>query len=169
MQRHAEALVDDYLGRLEAAAHRLPAGRGAELVAETRDHIDLALAATGRDDEATVRTVLDRLGPPETIVAAEAPGDADEPGTSTGSGGRSVGLLAGWGPNELIALLLLSVGIFALPVVGPLLGLVFLWASKRWTVQHKLLVTAIVAILIVGPVIGLFAAGAGGSAGDGLG
>ena len=63
-----EDLVRDYLRRLEADARRLPDDRRAELVSEVREHIGIALAEAGAGDEATVRTVLERLSSPATIV-----------------------------------------------------------------------------------------------------
>ena len=66
-----EALVDDYLRRLERAAYALPPERRAELVLEIRGHIAEARdSAAGPTDEAWTRTLLDRLGTPEEIVAA---------------------------------------------------------------------------------------------------
>ncbi len=77
----AEALVSDYLGRLERAAQPLPADRRrGELIAEVHEHIESALAEAGSRDEVTARNVLERLGAPEEIVAAE-----------TGSGGEPAG------------------------------------------------------------------------------
>ncbi len=69
------SLVDGYLAELASAADGLPGGRGPELVAEVREHIETALAASTTSDEATVRNVLERLGPPSEIVAAERDGD----------------------------------------------------------------------------------------------
>lgn len=79
-------LVGEYLGRLDASASSLTPERRAELVAEVREHIAQALQAeapggdsvdaapksVGALSEATVRNMLDRLGPPEEIVRAEA-------------------------------------------------------------------------------------------------
>ena len=67
----ADALVSEYLGRLEAAAQPLPADRRGELIAEVHEHIESALAEAGNRDQVTARNVLERLGPPEEIVAAE--------------------------------------------------------------------------------------------------
>ncbi len=77
----AEALVRDYLGRLEAEARRLTPREATDLVADVGEHIEAALAAAGSRDAATVREILDRLGPPEAIVAAAA---ADEEGSAAG-------------------------------------------------------------------------------------
>ena len=67
----AETLVRDYLGRLETVSASLPVERRGELLAELREHIELALAEAGSSDEATIRNVLQRLGSPDEIVAAE--------------------------------------------------------------------------------------------------
>jgi hypothetical protein len=147
-----EALVRDYLGRLEAAASPLPADRRAELVGEVRGHIELALAEAQRTDEATVRNVLERLGSPDEIVAAEAVPDTPTPGAST----ASTGTVVASSPSvavETIALVLLTVGALVLPFVGPLLGLVFVWASARWTTVQKRTATMIVIVLLVLPVV----------------
>ena len=59
------------------------------------------------------------------------------------------------GPSRDIALLLLTVGYFVLPLVGPIVGLVLVWLSTRWTNRQKSIVTAIVVVLLVVPVLGL--------------
>jgi Domain of unknown function (DUF4190) len=70
MDVHTDPLVDDYLRRLDAAASALPAHRRDELLSEIRDHLREALLQTPAGDKAAVRNVLERLGPPEEIVAA---------------------------------------------------------------------------------------------------
>lgn len=67
-----EALVRDYLRRLEEAAQRAVPDQADDLVADVREHIDAALAASSGDADA-VQTVLDHLGPPEALVDAAAP------------------------------------------------------------------------------------------------
>jgi hypothetical protein len=141
-----EPLVRDYLGRLEAAAWPLAAGRRGELVGEVREHIDAALTEAGRRDEVTVRNVLERLGPPEEIVAAESEADAPAvPRSSTSS----------WSAIEIIALLLLTLGAIFIPIFGPLIGLVFVWASTRWTTREKLIATAILVAFLLLPIFAL--------------
>jgi hypothetical protein len=154
----AEALVHDYLGRLDAAAGSLPPSRRAELAGEVRQHIEMALAEAGGRDEVTVRNVLDRLGPPDEIVDAERDPDGTPPGwTMQGSAaGRS-----GWGGTEIAAILLLTVGAIFLPIIGPLLGLIFVWASTQWTTRQKSIATAIVVILAILPIILLLGVRAG--------
>lgn len=160
----AEALIHDYLGRLQAASWPLPAGRRAELSGEVAEHIEAALAEAGRHDEVTVRNVLERLGPPEEIVAAEGVGAPDAVRGESGSAGTAVGMAAArspWGAVEIIALLLLTVGALLLPFIGPLIGLVFVWVSAQWTTRQKGIATAIVLMMFVVPVLGLAAARAG--------
>jgi hypothetical protein len=54
------ALVEDYLRRLYAAAAHLPSGRRKELAREIRAHIQEA----GAEDETAVRDVLERRARP---------------------------------------------------------------------------------------------------------
>jgi hypothetical protein len=136
MNNTEEALVDDYLRRLEAAANALPPQRRAELVLEIKGHIDEAMAtASVPTDEAWTRTLLERLGSPEEIVSSEGGGPA-------ASGIQMVERPAGTG-LELAAVLLLTVGSL-IPFVGWIAGVICLWASKRWRTWEKLLGTLIV-------------------------
>jgi hypothetical protein len=153
-------LVREYLGRLEAAARPRAADRRGELVAEVREHIESAVSAAGRSDEVTVRNILERLGPPQEIVASEG-----EPRAVSGSwvaGQQSGAVIAAspWGAIEIIALLLLTVGAVFVPFVGPILGLVFVWVSTRWTQREKLIATVIVTILLLAPLLALLGVGA---------
>ena len=154
----AEALVHDYLGRLDAAAGSLPASRRAELTGEVRQHIEMALAEAGGRDEVTVRNVLDRLGPPDEIVDAERGADGPAPVWAAGQPAVRPGL----GGTEIAAILLLTLGAVFLPIIGPLLGLIFVWASTQWTRGQKLTGTVIVLVLALLPVILLLGVGAGG-------
>jgi uncharacterized membrane protein len=155
-----DALVQEYLGRMKVASGRLAVDRRTELIDEVGEHIAAALAEADRRDEATVRNILDRLGQPEDIIAAEVDPDEKTPGlvtqvASTTAAGSS------WGAVEVVALLLLSVGAVLLPFVGPLLGLVLVWLSNAWSQRQKVVASAIILILLAIPVLGLFAASAG--------
>jgi hypothetical protein len=125
---HRDPLVDDYLRRLDAAAAHLPRARRAELAAEIEEHIDDALREGGVDDEAAVRNVLERLGPPEEIVAAGDP----PPEETLGRRGRL----------ETAALIVLAVGV-VLPGVGYLIGAGLVVASRAWSGRDKLVGLAI--------------------------
>lgn len=153
----AEALVRDYLGRLDAAAASLPPSRRAELAGEVRQHIEMALAEAGGRDEVTVRNVLDRLGPPDEIVDAERDPDSAPPAWTITMPGPAAGR-TGWGATEIVAILLLTLGAVFLPIVGPLLGLIFVWASTLWTTRQKWIATVIVVVLAVLPVVLLIGA-----------
>ena len=61
----------------------------------------------------------------------------------------------------MIAALLMTVGILAVPLIGPVVGLVLAWASSYWTVRVKIAWTVLVVLLIGVPVLGLLAARAG--------
>ena len=100
-----EALVRDYLGRLEAASWPLDPGRRVELRAEVAEHIEVALAEAGSRDEVAVRNVLERLGQPEEIAAADAePMTVGPHAMSPQVAGRT------WGAVEILAILFLTVG-----------------------------------------------------------
>ena len=128
-------LVDDYLRRLEKAAAHMQRSRRVELVAEIREHIEAALREEDAANEAAVRNVLERLGPPEEIVEADAP-PAEPP--------RRAGAL------EIAALVAL-----VLPVVGWLIGIVLVLVSRAWSSREKLigiglaLIPALVPVLLI--------------------
>jgi uncharacterized membrane protein len=151
----ADVLVRDYLGGLEAAAAVLPVNRREELAAEVREHINAALAEAGRSDEVTVRNVLERLGSPEEIVAAEA-GQAGTPSWAAVAPAVGVaGTGERWGAVEVSAVVLLSLawparflpfGLF-LWLAFAAMGLVLVWASGVWTTRRKLTSTTCVIAL----------------------
>jgi uncharacterized membrane protein len=148
-----DPLVRDYLGRLEAAAWPLTAERRSELIGEVREHIESALSEAGRRDEVTVRNVLERLGRPEEIVAAEAGSPALETAPSPMQPMAAALPRSPWGPVEVLALLLMTVGAVFLPIVGPLVGLVLVWTSPNWRTRDKAIATGIVLVLLVLPVV----------------
>jgi hypothetical protein len=136
----ANALVAEYLARLERAAAVLPPHRRAELLEEIAEHIATARAAEPAGDEAGVRTILDRLGEPEVIVAAAqedlTPAWGAGPSWPAAPPPRGTGL-------ELAAVLMLTAGSLFL-VIGWLVGVGLLWASSLWRVREKLLGTLVV-------------------------
>jgi hypothetical protein len=147
-----DRLVADYLARLERAARVLPPGRRAELLEEIRDHITTARAAGAAADEAAVRTMLDRLGEPEEIVAAARETDLHgtaPPGMAAARPGTGV---------ELGAVLLMTLGSL-IPLLGWAAGAVLLWTARRWTTREKLLGTLVVP---GGPGLALWLASYGG-------
>ena len=152
-----EALVRDYVGRLEAAAWPLPPDRKGELVGEVREHIEAALVEAGARDEVTVRNVLERLGRPEEIVAEEA-----GPAVPAARSAVSPPAQSALGAVEIVAILMLTIGSLILPIFGALIGLVFVAASSRWTTREKLIAAAIVVGLVVlVPLLGRLGGGSG--------
>jgi uncharacterized membrane protein len=133
---HANALVSDYLRRLDRAAAPLPRSRRTELVAAIREHIDDALLEADASDEVTVRNVLERLGPPEEIAAAAEPSRRDA------------------GRLELAATILIAV-----PLVGWVLGVALVAFSRAWTNREKLTGIAICLVPVLAFGLGLAVAG----------
>ncbi|MDV5147595.1 hypothetical protein R1T08_26345 [Streptomyces sp. SBC-4] len=74
MTPRRDQLVDEYLRRLDNAAVFLPADRREELRQEIVEHIDAGLEQADAKHAEAVRAVLERLGPPADIVAAEVGG-----------------------------------------------------------------------------------------------
>jgi hypothetical protein len=127
MSSQADKLVETYLKRLESELRDLTKQRRGELVDEIAEHIAEARADLETQDEAAIRTLLERIGAPEEI-AAEANGRVEA---------RPAG--AGW--KEVGALVLLPIGGVLLPVFGWLIGVVLLWLSDAWRTREKLLGT----------------------------
>jgi hypothetical protein len=145
-----DALVADYLRRLETAAAQLPRDRRAELAGEIEEHVDDALSEAGAHDEATVRNVLDRLGPPEEIAAAAGPAPDAWPQR---------------GRRETAALIVLSVS-FVLPVLGYAIGAWLVVASKSWDGRDKLVALVIAPIVVLGGAVVVMIASANVAEGD---
>ena len=127
MSSTADKLVEDYLKRLNTELRGLPRARRLELVEEISEHIAEARADLDSENEAAIRTLLDRLGDPEEI-AAEA---RERFGVTPKK--------AGW--NEVGALIMLPIGGVILPVLGWFIGIVLLWISDAWSTRDKLVGT----------------------------
>jgi len=112
-------LAEEYLRRLESAAHTLPAQDRQELLAEIRNHLNSGLPANAT--EADVCNLLDELGVPEDIAAAAGPAHPT----------------ARRGPREVFALVLLVSGFP--PILGWLAGAGLMLWSPLWSTRQKLL------------------------------
>lgn len=110
---------DAYLAELEQAAATLPAERRSELLAQVRDHLDRELAAN--DDSEHAKAVVSRLGDPYDLVA-EAIIDVPTPTAKPQSTA-----------SEIVAILLLGLGGFVLPLIAPLVGVLLMLTTPRWT------------------------------------
>ena len=114
-----DPLADDYLRRLDAAASALPAHQREELVSEIRGHLQEGLRQTPAGDEAAVRNLLERLGPPEEIVSA-----ATDPATPDP-------LAAPFRETNGSAIVSVLLGVLWLAGIGSLLALVFGYRARR--------------------------------------
>lgn len=125
-------LAQGYLDRLRVAARTLPDDEADDLVADIADHLREAVA--DQADEAAVRTVLDRLGTPQELVAA-AGGPATSPAAPRRPEPR-------FGAVEVLALVGL-VGAELLFLIVPLAallwlgGVVLLAVSRVWSGRQK--------------------------------
>ncbi|MGN9814746.1 hypothetical protein ACTMUQ_05290 [Streptomyces sp. SD11] len=83
----SDQLVFDYLSRVGdlAQQRQLPSGTRMRLVSELRGEIDRRRTRATLDSPAAVRRILDRIGTPESVVAA-ANSRTDSTGTGAGTG-----------------------------------------------------------------------------------
>lgn len=137
----ADEIIAGYLERLEAALAPVPEVRRQELLDEVREHIAEARMALSDETNADLLNILDRLGDPVDVAAAEIGRVESTPPTPRKSRGLEI---------AAIVLLLLF-----WPV-----GVVLLWMSDAWTTREKLIGTLLppggyLGILILGPVLAL--------------
>lgn len=134
-----------YLDRLDRCAAVLPTDQRTELVEEISRHIADAMAIGQVRTEADMRTMLDRLGEPEEIVAAARADASATPGFTPSPpyiGGAPVALRAPTTTWEGITVALLTIGSIV-PIIGWLAGVAMLWTSTRWRPGEKVLGTLI--------------------------
>jgi uncharacterized membrane protein len=150
-------LAEDYLARLDHAACVLPPQDRDELLAELRSHLQTGLPPDATD--ADVLNLLHELGSPEDIVAAAQP-DRSIPLTALSRPASR------WGALEVVAVLALTVGTFVMPIVGPLVGIVLVWGSTRWTRREKGIATVLTALPVVALALGAATVIAVGGSGE---
>ena len=145
-----DRIVDEWLSALEqAAAAVLPPDRRRELLADLREHIAVARAELQPETEVGVRTILDRLGDPDVIVAearddhpgpppaAPASGAPQATGTlrAVPDGATAAGGGGGGGRSRTARWAVVAVVVVvALCVLGCLAGLLGLVAYRAETV-----------------------------------
>lgn len=133
-------LAQGYLDRLRVAARTLPDDEASDLVADISDHLREALPAT--PSEAEVRTVLDRLGTPQELVAAAGGSVGASVGRSVGHPSAPPAREARFGAVEVLALVGL-VGAELLSLLLPIAvllwiaGIVLLAVSRVWSGRQK--------------------------------
>jgi uncharacterized membrane protein len=122
-----DALVAQYLRRLDRALGDVPRAGRRELIEEIRAHIDESRSLLETENEAAIRSLLDRVGDPEDIAA-----DARE---RFGVRPPKRGAL------EVFALTFLLMGGLIIPLFGWFIGVGLLWMSEAWTTKDKLIGT----------------------------
>jgi hypothetical protein len=137
-------LAAEYLKRLRRAGRGLAPERLRELLAEIEAHLSEAIDPSATDAQALA--VLDKLGDPDAIIAAEMP-PADELPNRRAT-------------KEWAAIILLLFGGFIFGL-GWFAGLILLWNSRAWTTRDKWIGTLVIpGGLATGVLIGLIAVGA---------
>ena len=123
-----DPLIESYVKQLRAKARMLPRASREELMQQIEEHLREALPPGST--EADVRNALEQLGEPDVIVAEEV----DRLGIRPARAGKL----------EWAVVFLLPFGGFLLPIIGWLLGVILLWASRVWSTREKLLGTLLV-------------------------
>lgn len=123
---HAEQLVDEYLGRLNAALAGEPPDRREEIVGEIRSHLAEERSQLRDETDADLHNLLERLGDPVELAQAARPADARKDGAAAPGS---------FGSIEVLALVLT-------PIIWPV-GVILYWLSPRWNTRDKLIATLI--------------------------
>jgi hypothetical protein len=129
--------VEAYLRQLDFALSPLPWEQRNEIFTDISEHIERELASTG-GNPAAIEDVLRRVGDPHAIAVEAGAPPAPVPMPRNGRG------------LEIAAVLLISAGSFLIPVLGWLVGVALLWASRRFSRADKLVGTLV-------PPLGFFA------------
>ena len=66
-----DAIVESYFERLEGSLSSVPRDRRDQLIEELREHVSQARSGLGIESAAGVHEILERIGSPEEIAAAE--------------------------------------------------------------------------------------------------
>lgn len=149
MNSTPDQLVGEYVKRLRRELTGLPRERRRELEQEISEHIAEARASLSAQNEAEIRTLLDRIGEPADI-AAEA---RERFGVQAKK--------SGW--KEVGALILLPIGGVILPVLGWFIGVALLWISDAWSTRDKLVGTLLLPGGLLLPLaLGVFGTSASG-------
>lgn len=135
----ADEIIAGYLARLETALEPVPDVRRQELLDDVRAHIAEARIALSDETDADLLNILDRLGDPADMAAAE------------------IGRAESAPPNRRTSRLLEIAAIVLLLLFWPI-GVVLLWISDAWTTREKLIGTLVppggyFAILVIGPLL----------------
>ncbi|MFG3049528.1 HAAS signaling domain-containing protein [Kitasatospora sp. NPDC048239] len=130
----AHPLVRSFLSSVEDRTAALPDARRRELLADLREHIEVALSESDPSDGSAVRRILDQLGTPTEIADAalsEEPAARPVP-ESPRRTAITLGLLVLPLPAALIPVL----GLLVAPAAAAA-GLIRLWKSPQWSRGEK--------------------------------
>jgi hypothetical protein len=120
-----DSVIDGYMKELQAELRGFPAARRREILEEVREHISQARSELDSENEAAIRTVLDRLGEPSDIAAEARQRLGVRPARA--------------GALEVLTLIGLVV-----PFFGWVVGVPLLWASRVWAMRDKIIGTILV-------------------------
>lgn len=122
MRTGPDGVIDAYMKELQAELRGFPASRKREILEEVREHISQARSEMDSENEAAIRTVLDRLGDPSDIASAAR--------QRLGMPRPRAGVFEG-----------LAVIALVVPFIGWLVGTILVWLSRVWTNRDKWIAT----------------------------
>jgi hypothetical protein len=143
MSTTTDAMVTEYLERLDAALAPMSSARRSQLLDEIAQHIAQEMSDLPDRSEAAMRNLLEKLGEPEAIAAEASNGESPRAVPDDGPG-----------TNEIFAILLLLFGGFIFGV-GWLVGIALLWRSQVWTRRDKLIGTFLLPGGLLFPLVGV--------------
>ena len=142
--------VEAYLRQLDFALSPLPWEQRNEIFTDISEHIEREIATTG-GNPAAIEEVLRRVGDPHAIAVEAGAPPAPMPAPRAGRG------------LEITSVILISAGSFLIPVLGWIVGVALLWASRRFSRADKLIGTLVPPFGFFAPFFLVFAVGAGSS------
>jgi cytochrome b561 len=124
MTEQTSNTVKSYLSRLDAALAGVDPDVRFEIVSGIREEL------AGLDDDAAAARIAEMDDP--ALIAAEARAEmppAPAPPVAEAAPGRTF---------SIAAVLVLIIGTFVVPIIGPLVGLVWVSMAKAWTRREKI-------------------------------
>jgi hypothetical protein len=137
---HTDVIVLDYLAALWAQSEDLSPELRDDLMSTVADYI-AARRASAVEPIEDAASIIGRLGPPESLVAAARRGNLPPhirlPALVAPPVPRLGRPVTAGGAPEYTAIGLLTAGAFVLPVLSPVAGMLMVTASPHWTVAAK--------------------------------
>ncbi|MGW4652671.1 HAAS signaling domain-containing protein [Kitasatospora sp. NPDC004289] len=139
-------LVREHLDAVARLTATLPAERRRELLADLREHVEVALAEASEGDEAAARQVLERLGTPRQIADAALAEEGQARPVAEGGRRTTVTLLTA----GLVLPLLLVPGVGpGLALIAAIVAAVRVARAPQWSAREKRLA----ALLLLSPLV----------------